>query len=163
MAIAGILLCSRRLRSRDMLGLVDWQLITLFCALFILNAGLESGGWPAQLLSHAESVGINVHQPYTLAGLAFVLSNLVSNVPAVMLLINTLPADSIGLWYILGLASTYAGNLFLFGSIAKLITAEQAARQGIAFTFGAYLRVGLPVTAASMIILTLWIPFMPGG
>lgn len=51
-AIAGVLLCSREMKTRDILGQVDWHLVTLFCALFVVIRGAEGtggeGGWSAR-------------------------------------------------------------------------------------------------------------------
>jgi len=74
----------------------------------------------------------------------------------VMLLTQFLTPGDPGPWYLLAVSSTFAGNLLLVGSIANLIVAEQAARYGVAISFGRYLRSGLWVTAASILILVAW-------
>ncbi|RPJ73576.1 MAG: anion transporter, partial [Desulfobacteraceae bacterium] len=89
-AVAGVLLCSRRLKSREILQLVDWHLITLFCALFVIIGSIEAAGAPSLVLTTLKRVGIDLHDPTTLSGVSVVLSNLVSNVPAVMLLLGSL-------------------------------------------------------------------------
>jgi len=87
LAAAGILLCSQKMHSREMLGLVDWQLLVLFIGLFIVNHAMQSSGNLALILSGLESSGVNLSRPEWLFGTTVVLSNLVSNVPAVMLLL----------------------------------------------------------------------------
>jgi Na+/H+ antiporter NhaD/arsenite permease-like protein len=86
-----------------------------------------------------------------------VLSNLISNVPAVLVLQSLIPAlpDPQRGWRMLAAASTLAGNLTLLGSVANLIVAELAARWGVRLTFGAYFRVGIPIT-----LLTLAVAFV---
>jgi Na+/H+ antiporter NhaD/arsenite permease-like protein len=157
MAAAGVLLCSRRLKSREMLQLVDWHLITLFCALFVLVHGLEATGLPATLLAQLKGAGVDLHELFTLSAISVGLSNLVSNVPAVMLLIKFLDPARLDQWYALAVSSTFAGNLITLGSIANLIVIEQAAACGVNISFRDHARVGIPVTIVSLIVLAAWI------
>ena len=153
----GVLLCSRRMDGRRLLGLIDWSLILLFCGLFVVIAGLETTGLPERLLAWMASHKVSLANPYALAGAGAVLSNLVSNVPAVMLLVRFLagaPAES---WYVLALASTFAGNLVTIGSIANLIVIEQARVYGVKLTFREHARAGIPVTLVSLGVTLLWL------
>ena len=156
LAAAAILLCSRRMKSRSMLGLVDWQLITLFCGLFVVIQGLEATGWPERIVAALQARGVHLAQPYVLAAVSTALSNLVSNVPATMLLVRFLdPANPVP-WYVLAVSSTFAGNLITIGSIANLITIEQANLCGVRIGFRDHARVGIPVTLATLAALALW-------
>jgi Na+/H+ antiporter NhaD/arsenite permease-like protein len=155
-AAAGVLLCSRRLKSREMLQLVDWHLITLFSALFVLVHGLEATGAPDILLAALKSVRVDLHDPFMLSAISVALSNLVSNVPAVMLLIKFLDPARLDQWYALAVSSTFAGNLITIGSIANLIVIEQAAACGVNITFRDHARVGVPVTILSLALLAAW-------
>jgi hypothetical protein len=122
LAGAGILMTSRRMHSRRMLGLVDWQLLVLFMGLFVVNHALQGTGVPAHAVAALAAAGVDLHEPAPLFAASFVLSNLVSNVPAVMLL---LPAATHPLGgTVLALSSTLAGNLFIVGSIANIIVAD---------------------------------------
>ncbi|MEJ5358675.1 MAG: SLC13 family permease [Desulfobacterales bacterium] len=159
---AGVLLCSRKMSSRAVLQLVDWHLLTLFCALFILVHALELTGAPAALLAALRETGFNLHDLDLLAAVAVLLSNLVSNVPAVMLLVRFLDPAQPASWYTLAVASTFAGNLIPIGSIANLIVIEQAAAAGVTISFRDYVRVGVPVTLLSLVLLALWIRLGPG-
>lgn len=156
-AAAGVLLCSRRMKSRDMLQLVDWHLITLFCALFVIVHGIETTGLPGALLATLKEARVDLHDLITLSGVSVVLSNLVSNVPASMLLIKFLDPARVDQWYALAVSSTFAGNLITIGSIANLIVIEQAAACGVNITFRDHARVGVPVTLASLAVLAAWI------
>jgi len=156
-AAAGVLLCSRRMKSRDMLQLVDWHLITLFCALFVIVHGIETTGIPGTLLTRLKEARVELHDLFTLSGVSVVLSNLVSNVPATMLLIKFLDPARVEQWYALAVSSTFAGNLITIGSIANLIVIEQAAACGVDITFRDHARVGIPVTLASLAVLAAWI------
>ncbi|HPU85865.1 MAG TPA: anion transporter [Candidatus Latescibacteria bacterium] len=157
LAAAALLLASRKIHSRAILGFVDWHLITLFCALFIVVHGIEAGGFPAAAVAALKERGIRVGSLPVLGTVAVILSNLVSNVPAVMLLIGQLPQGNPVPWYVLALTSTLAGNLILVGSIANLIVVEQAEQQGVHVSFAAHARVGVPVTLITLAFTWLWI------
>ena len=147
LAAAGVLLTSRRLHSRRMLGLVDWQLLVLFVGLFVINDALQRTGVPARLVADSAALGLHLDHPAPLFGAAFVLSNIVSNVPAVMLLLPVSHHPLAG--PLLALASTFAGNLFIVGSIANIIVVDAAARRGVVIDWRRHARIGVPVTIAS--------------
>ncbi|MFH1477266.1 MAG: anion transporter [Verrucomicrobiota bacterium] len=157
LSIAGLLLCSRQMRTRDMLEQVDWHLLTLFCGLFIVIGGFMLTGLPAALVMDLKGYGIDLHNQYVLAGISALLSNVVSNVPATMLIIQFLNPAHVTEWYVLALASTFAGNLITIGSIANLIMIEQARRYGISIGFREHARVGIPVTIVSLLVTISWI------
>jgi len=100
---------------------------------------------------------VDLHDLYTLSTISVVLSNLVSNVPAAMLLIRFLDPTQLDQWYSLAVSSTFAGNLITIGSIANLIVIEQAAACGVNISFREHARVGIPVTIASLLVLAAWI------
>ncbi|MBI2440510.1 MAG: anion transporter [Lentisphaerae bacterium] len=164
LSIAGLLLCSRQMRTRDLLEQVDWHLLTLFCGLFIVIGGFMLTDLPMALVTDLKAYGIDIHNLYVLTGLSALLSNVVSNVPATMLMIQFLNPARVTEWYVLALASTYAGNLITIGSIANLITIEQARYYGITIGFKEHARIGIPVTILSLLIALLWIKLriLPG-
>jgi Na+/H+ antiporter NhaD/arsenite permease-like protein len=147
---AGILLMSRQLRSQNMLGLVDWELLVLFMSLFVVNAALQRTGLTGEAVAWMAAHGLRLDQPGALFATTFVLSNLVSNVPAVMLLIPVVHHPLGGV--MLALVSTLAGNLLIVGSIANIIVVDAAARRGIAIDWRRHARVGVPVTLATLAI-----------
>ncbi|MCF8069120.1 MAG: anion transporter [Desulfobacterales bacterium] len=155
-AIAGALLCSRRMRTRSILGLLDWHLLTLFCGLFIIIAGLQATSIPADLMNSLSAKGFSMGDPLILTGISTVLSNMVSNVPAVMLLVQFLDITHPVQWYILSVSSTFAGNLIIIGSIANMIVIEQARQYDIVISFRQHAKTGLPVTILSLLILLGW-------
>ncbi len=155
--IAGVLLCSRKMKTRDIMGLVDWRLITLFCALFIIIRGVSRGDYLNILMNQVSTMGINPHNLPVLTGISALLSNLFSNVPATMLLIGFLNPLEHAQWYTLAVSSTFAGNLFLLGSIANLIVVEQAANCHVKISFRQHAAVGIPVTLTSLLILLCWL------
>ena len=150
LAIAGVVLTSRRMHTRDMLALVDWQLLALFCGLFVVNHGLEVSGWTQAGQRWLQGLGADLSHPLVLVPVVVLLGNFVGNVPAVMLLLPFVPQRHEVGWAI-ALSSTFAGNAVLPGSIANLIVAEQARRLGLRFGFREHLRIGLPVTIVSLL------------
>jgi Na+/H+ antiporter NhaD/arsenite permease-like protein len=155
LAAAGLVLLSRRMHTRRMLALVDWHLLVLFCGLFIVNAALEESGATAQALAALEARGLNLAHPPLLFVAAVLLSNLVSNVPATMLLLPVATHPQAGA--ILALASTLAGNLLLVGSIANIIVAEEAQRHGVTMTWAQHARIGVPVALATLGLAAAWL------
>lgn len=157
LAGAGLLLTSRRLHSRQMLGLVDWQILILFMGLFVVNHAMQQTGLPERMVASlaADGFDLNAQGPLFVAG--FLLSNVVSNVPAVMLLLPTTSGIQGGT--VLALSSTLAGNLFIVGSIANIIVVHEAERRGIVIDWRRHARVGVPVTLATLGItgLYLWL------
>jgi len=152
---AGVLLCSRRMESREMLGLVDWQLLVLFMSLFVVNHALEASGAMAAFSSGAAVRGVDLTSPAWLFGSSVILSNLVSNVPAVMLLLPSAVHPLAG--PVLALSSTLAGNLLIVGSIANIIVVDQAGRLGVAISWREHARVGVPVTVLTLAVAIAWL------
>ena len=151
---AGLLLMSRKLHSTKMLGLVDWELLILFIGLFVVNRALADTGLTAQAVRALAEAGVPLAEPAPLFGTIFVLSNLVSNVPAVMLLLPAATEPFSG--PLLALVSTLAGNLLIVGSIANIIVVDAARRRGIAIDWRRHARTGVPVTLATLIITAGW-------
>ncbi len=161
LTIAGVLLMSRQLHSSRMLGLVDWELLVLFMGLFVVNDALQRTGVPAQLVADSASLGLHLDHPAPLFGATFLLSNLVSNVPAVMLLMPLAHHPLSG--PLLALASTFAGNLFIVGSIANIIVVDAAKRRGVVIDWRQHARIGVPVTLVTMAVTALYLWWrMPG-
>lgn len=152
---AAVLLLSRRMASRDMLGLVDWQLLVLFISLFIVNGALSHTGAMAASLAALRGAGLDAGQPHWLFVLSAVLSNLVSNVPATMLLLPAATHPFAG--PVLALSSTLAGNLVIVGSIANIIVVTSARPLGVSIDFSTHARTGIPVTLATLLIAAVWL------
>ncbi len=158
LAGAGVLLTSRKLHSNKMLGLVDWELLILFIGLFVVNHALQETGLVAAAVGKLSAAGVHLDQPSWLFAAVLVLSNLVSNVPAVMLLLPFATQDFAG--PLLALVSTLAGNLIVVGSIANIIVFAAAERHGIRIDWRRHARTGVPVTLATLAVcaLLLWVP-----
>ena len=154
---ASILLITRRLKPERVFREIDWSLLVFFSGLFVVTAAVETVGLNGRLLDFIESsadrgvVGLTV--------ISAVLSNLISNVPAVMILRSVVSnlADPERGWLTLAMATTLAGNLTLLGSVANLIVAEVARRHHVRLSFWEYLRAGVPITILTLIFGALWL------
>ncbi|MDO8904476.1 anion transporter [Hydrogenophaga sp.] len=153
---AGVLLLSRRLQSARVMGLIDWPLLILFMGLFVVNHAFESTGLAGQAVGWLASQGVHLADPGPLLVVGVVLSNLVSNVPAVMLLLPHLAGSGEQAGVMLALVSTFAGNLLLVGSIANLIVADLARQQGIEIDWKRHALTGIPVTLATLAVVWIW-------
>ncbi|MGH7648241.1 MAG: SLC13 family permease [Gemmatimonadaceae bacterium] len=133
---------------------VEWSLLLFFAALFVVVRGVESAPLFVDLTAHAASAlrGAPWHDAVVTSGAMTALSNLVSNVPAVILWRPVVPQlpNARFIWLVMAMSSTFAGNLTLLGSMATLIVAERAAARGVALRFGDVLRAGVPVTVLTL-------------
>ncbi|HKI58425.1 MAG TPA: SLC13 family permease [Trueperaceae bacterium] len=153
LAAAGLVMATAPRRAGALLGRVDVRLLVLFAGLFVIVAALAATPVAASMLlwaSQAGSVG--------LMALVALASNLLSNVPAVMVLLPAATSAGIPERALqLAMASTLAGNLTLVGSVANLIVAESARRAGAEVDFWSYARVGVPVTLLTLTLGGLWL------
>lgn len=156
---AGVVLTSRRFHSRDMLGLVDWQLLVLFAGLFVVNGALADTGLVSRGVTALAERGVDASDPGWLFALSVGLSNTVSNVPAVMLLLPVVGGERLGA--LLALSSTLAGNLIIVGSIANIIVVEQARAAGIVVDWRTHARVGVPVTVLTLVLAAIALAVLP--
>ena len=134
---------------------VEWSLLLFFASLFVVMRGFEQTGAVAWIDAHALRLvqgGSPWRAALAVSGVMTTLSNLISNVPAVILWRNTVPTipNPDLMWRVLAMSSTFAGNLLLIGSMANLIVAERAQTRGVRIGFGEYARVGVPVTLLTL-------------
>ncbi len=155
LAGAGVLLVSRRMASREMLRQVDWHLLLLFIGLFVVTKAMAQSGLVNGMLMWSRVAGIEWTHPPTLFVGSAVLSNIVTSVPAVMLLLPAARDDLTGA--VLAVASTLAGNWLVAGSIANIIVVNQAKRLGQKIDSRTYARVGIPVTLLTLALAAAWL------
>ncbi len=153
---AAVLLITRKVEPKLVYEEVDWGLLVFFVGLFVIVAGAEQVGITAALLELAR--GASLHNSVIFTTITAALSNLVSNVPAVMLLKSLVPQfpNPHQGWLVLAMASTLAGNLTITGSIANIIVVERA-RGEVRIGFWEYFRIGLPVTIATIVFGWSWL------
>jgi Na+/H+ antiporter NhaD/arsenite permease-like protein len=152
-----VLLVTRAVRSEKIYREIDWPLLLMFAGLFVVVAGFEkvllSPGFVAAIgRQHLADIPV-------LAVVTAVLSNIVSNVPAVLVLkpfVAALP-DVRRAWLVVAMAATLAGNLTMLGSVANLIVIERAAGRGVAITFWHYVRIGAPLTLLTIAAGLWWL------
>jgi Na+/H+ antiporter NhaD/arsenite permease-like protein len=155
--VGGLLLLTRRVKSERVYAEIDWSLLLMFAGLFIIVAGAQRALLTPDLIARVGHLHLD-HTPI-LSAVTAVLSNLVSNVPAVLMMkpfVQALP-DHAGAWLTIAMASTLAGNFTILGSIANLIVVQKAAARGVDISFWDYFRVGAPLTIVTLVIGTLWV------
>ena len=154
--ITAVLLISRRLATRAVLGLVDWHLLVLFGGLFIVTAALAETGLPGDALAALTARGID---PKGLAAMALSLlvgSNTIGNVPTVVLLLAVLKDLPAEMLYIMAALSTLSGNLLIVGSLANIIVVERAKEAGVTLGFLEHARCGVPIALISLALAIAW-------
>lgn len=134
---------------------IDWELLLFFAALFVLIRGFEASGAVNFLLAqfHHALEGSVDKQLFAVSGVMLILSNLVSNVPAVLLfrpLVPSFPNSRI-IWLALASTSTLAGNATPISSVANLIVLQQAGRR-VRISFWEFVRVGIVVTLLTTLV-----------
>ena len=156
---AAVLLITRTREPRKLYAEVDWGLLVFFVGLFLIVGGAENAGIVNKLLSLAGSWNLHTLAPFTVA--VALLSNVVSNVPAVMLLKSMAPqfSNPHTAWLTLAMASTLAGNLTITGSVANIIVIESA-RPEVDVSFWDYFRVGFPITLATLVVGWAWLAWL---
>jgi Na+/H+ antiporter NhaD/arsenite permease-like protein len=161
LAGAAYTLLTRRVKPEKVYREINWSLLVLFAGLFVLTGGLEAAGVTEELGRWAAHIGL--HRPAMLTVAAAVVSNLVSNVPAVLLFKPIIPTlgEPDRAWLILAMASTLAGNLTLIGSVANLIVVEAARVARIEIGFLEYCRVGVPLTLVTLALGWLVLILVP--
>ncbi len=167
---AVLLLLTGGVSTERILEGVDWTLLLFFSGLFVVMHGVEVSGLAAAVIGRMGQATSTspIGQIAGLSAVSTVLSNLVSNVPAVMLLKPY--TESLGnghlFWLALAMSSTLAGNFTLIGSVANLIVAQQARRR-VEIGFMEYFRVGALITimtiAAGIVVLALEVRVAQGA
>jgi Na+/H+ antiporter NhaD/arsenite permease-like protein len=147
-AIVGgaFLLLTRRVKPEKIYIEIDWPLLVMFVGLFVVVAGFEKTVLTPDVVAAAGRLRLD--QPAVLSGITAVLSNVISNVPAVLLLKPFVPNldDPQRAWLVIAMSATLAGNFTLVGSVANLIVAQRAKARGVDLSFWSYFKVGAPIT-----------------
>jgi Na+/H+ antiporter NhaD/arsenite permease-like protein len=159
---AAAILLAGRVKPEKVSRQVDWGLLVMFAGLFIVVHAFQ-----VHVVSHwgIEHWGWLLNRPIDLmSAVSAALSNLVSNVPAVLLMEPVIqavpPALRENAWLALAMSSTFAGNLTVLGSVANLIVVENAQREGLTISFGEYCKVGVPLTLLTLALGVAWLMFV---
>jgi Na+/H+ antiporter NhaD/arsenite permease-like protein len=158
--VAGaFLLLTRRIKSEKVYAEIDWTLLLMFAGLFIVVAGLEHSVLSPEVIGAVAR--LHLERIPVLSGITAILSNIVSNVPAVLVLkpfIAQLQSQQRA-WLTIAMASTLAGNFTLVGSVANLIVVQRAKAQNVEIGFWEYFKVGAPLTVLTIGAGVLWLEF----
>ena len=156
---AALMLITRTRDPRQVYDEVDWGLLVFFVGLFVIVGGAENAGLTRELFAVAARLNMQNTGIFTIV--TTLLSNIVSNVPAVMVLKSLVPSfhDPQTGWLALSMASTLAGNLTITGSVANLIVVERA-HDEVHIGFWDYSRVGIPVTLLTLAVGWAWLSWL---
>jgi Na+/H+ antiporter NhaD/arsenite permease-like protein len=147
--------------ARALIAKVDWGIILFFIGLFLVLEGVRVSGLSAAIeAGFASATGSETGGLVSLVGLSALLSNLISNVPAVLLLAEVVPQGSTQLWLGLAASSTLAGNATILGAACNVIVVQVASREGVTVTMKDFMKAGLPVTAATLVLSTVLIAIL---
>ncbi len=148
---AALLLITRRIKPERVYHEIDWSLLVMFVGLFVVIAGVEKTTVIADLFAFASRYHLERIVPMSI--FTALLSNLVSNVPAVLVFKSFVPhlPDAHRAWLTLAMSSTLAGNLTVLGSVANLIVVQRA-RKDVVISFREYARAGVPLTVLTLAI-----------
>lgn len=157
LAAAAVLLISRGRDPERVFTEIDWGLLVFFASLFVVTGAIETSGLGNDLFAWMRPWADG--GPAKLTAVSVILSNIVSNVPAVMLFRPVVPTldHPHTAWLTLAMATTLAGNLTLLGSVANLIVAEIARRRGVQLSFVEYLKAGTPIAVLTLLIGIAWL------
>jgi Na+/H+ antiporter NhaD/arsenite permease-like protein len=147
--VGGLLLITRRIKPERVYREIDWSLLAMFIGLFIVVAAIEKTPLTASLFAFAGRYHLDRTAPMSI--FTALLSNVVSNVPAVLVFKTLVPQlpDPTRAWLTLAMSSTLAGNLTILGSVANLIVVQRA-RPVVRITFWEYARTGIPLTLLTL-------------
>ena len=157
LAVAGVLLLSRRHSTRQMMSMVDWHLLLLFAALFLVTGALSNTQAAGRALAWLGGFGFDLRHPASVLFVSLVGSNTIGNVPLVTLLLSLWSDLGTGPYVALALFSTLSSNFLIVGSIANIIAVERAGRAGVTIGFADYARTGVPATLLSLSASYLWL------
>ncbi|MEM4100812.1 MAG: SLC13 family permease [Thermoplasmata archaeon] len=137
---------------RKIIKEVDWGIILFFIGLFIVMEGVIVSGILDEMLNFFNSYGMSLSSPFTYVTFVSIISNLVSNVPAVLLIS---PITHGKFWLLLAMSSTLAGNATIIGAAANIIVLEIASLWGIEISWLKFSAVGVPVTIITIFLGSL--------
>lgn len=157
---AAIHLASTKFKTEDLLAGVDWPILVLFVALFVVTGAFQSTGDGERAVEWLARGGLNLQSPGVLAVATAALSNLINNSAATLLLVKVVNVTRPTTAYVLALANSFGGSLIVIGSLSNIIVIQQARDLGVTISFRAFARIGVPVTVASIGILLAWITAM---
>jgi Na+/H+ antiporter NhaD/arsenite permease-like protein len=169
-SVGAFILIIGRVKSQNIYRRLDWELLLFFASLFVVIKGFEASGAIEHVIGFFQSglQGSMISQLFAVSGVMLVLSNLVSNLPAVILFRSVVPSfpNTNYIWLAVASTSTLAGNATPFSSVANLIVLQQAGKK-VKITFWEFARVGLIITLittlAAIAILALEHRFLPGS
>lgn len=139
---------------------MDWGVLLFFIGLFIVMGGAVETGMIDILTDSFPGFSDGSPSIGSLTIVTTILSNLISNVPCVILLDNMIPAGNLALWLTLAAASTLAGNMTMIGAAANVIVSEEAEKMSIRIDFWRFLKIGIPVSLITLLVTYAYITLL---
>jgi Na+/H+ antiporter NhaD/arsenite permease-like protein len=159
-----MLLISRQPLERSLAG-IEWPTLFFFIGLFVMVGALEHTGAIDEVATGIGNLtdGDRTAELLGITWASAIGSGLVDNIPftaAMIPVVDQLQGGSDGddaYWWALALGACYGGNATLVAAAANVAAAGMAARSGRPIAFIVFLRIGLPVTAASLLMATAYL------
>lgn len=150
-ALPLLLFSSKRL---ELLKSVDYRTLIFFVSMFILMEAVWESGVLQVLLPESLTVSIPV-----MVTAGAVVSQFVSNVPFVLMVLPLLEtaAASVPLYMAASAGCTAAGALTILGAASTIIIIQRAEKEGESLSFLTFLKSGIPITLAAVVIYSVWI------
>ena len=157
---AAIHLASPKFHTDELLKHVEWPILILFMGLFVVTGAFQSTGYGKQVVDSLAQHGFHLEIPLNLVIATTALTTLIGNAPAVMLLLKVLHLSTLIPAYVLALANSFSGNLFIVGSVANIIVVHQARSVGAKISLWDFSRLGIPVTLVALGGLLAWVALL---
>ncbi len=147
-------------RRWHILKRIDWSTLAFFAAMFVVMESL----WETGIIQESlRALQADPRSPEAILAVSVLLSQVISNVPLVALLLPTMQHAGAGLPELMALAagSTIAGNLMILGAASNVIIVQKAERQAHAtLTFMQFARAGVPLTVVQVAVYWLSLRFV---
>jgi len=138
-------------RRIEIIKKVDWHTLIFFVSMFILMQSVWNTGF---FQSIVKSIGIDLSSKVAIILLSILISQFISNVPLVVLLLPII-LDLGGTKELIALAagSTIAGNLSILGAASNVIIIHNAEKRiGIGVGFFEFAKIGIPMTIINTLV-----------
>ncbi len=151
-AVAALPLLLFSKRRVQLLRGVDWSTLLFFASMFVLMAAVWNSGFIQTILPSSDLTSIPVLFTSTV-----IVSQFISNVPFVALILPVLEGSGIPLYMTLVAGCTATGSLTIIGAASTVIILQHAEKSGKTFSFIEFFKIGLPMTLIAAVVYIGWI------
>jgi len=164
---AAILVAWVRPDIHRMMHAVDWTTLIFFISIFIIVGGLEATGviaWVAGIIGDLAGDSLKIATvlmvwvPGAASGIVANIPFTVASLPVADYLSATIPgAENMVLYWALILGADLGGNSTILGSAPNIVAVGLLGQAGYRLSFGRFMRDGVPVTIATLLLATVWL------